>query len=397
MKFFPSFSFHKIQTVVLIDIGSASVSGAYARIDKIHNPVLHYTAQVPIRSRDKTGAADMKDMERALAELTKTLILRGAPVLARAIGKSSIDRILISIAAPWQETHTRPERVNNPSGFRFTRRMMDDMVKKITVPPPGRTQTNKMVVATLLNGYEVTDPFGKTAHSAEIIALSSSVTDEVAHAITAVVRKTFHTDKIELTAFAPVAYVVLRDLFPKEDNFLVMDVTGEATDLALVRQGLLVEVESISCGLNLLRRAAIEAGITTVSSAKSLQTVNEVALVDMEHNGTFTAHMRDARDEWLRNLSKAFQALAVQYALPRMIFLLADEEALGFLKQVLNDGPGLQKLWLSDQALPIFAIDPGQLAQHVTYRDDARGDTFLSLLALYTAHGYAASTTARTK
>ena len=394
MKFFPSFSFHKTQTVVLIDIGSASVSGAYARIDKTHNPILYYTARVPIRMRAKASA---DDMERALAELTKTLILRGAPALARAVGKGNIDRILISIAAPWQETHTLPKRINNPAGFRFTRRMMDAMVKKITVPPPGRTQTNKMVVATLLNGYEITDPFGKSAHSAEVIALSSSVTDEVARAVIATVRKTFHTDQIELTAFAPVAYVVLRDLFPKEDNFLVMDVTGEATDLALVRQGLLVEVESIPCGLNLLRLAAIEAGLDNRSPAKSLQTVDEVALIDMEHNSAFTSRMRSARDEWLNNLSKAFQALAVQYALPRMIFLLADEEALGFLKHVLNDESGLQKLWLSDQALPIFAIDPGQLAQHVMYRGTARGDTFLSLLALYTTHGYAASTTTRTK
>ncbi|HQU07827.1 MAG: hypothetical protein B7X04_01085 [Parcubacteria group bacterium 21-54-25] len=375
---------HAAESVVLIDIGSASISGAYARIDRAARPVLYYTARVPIRARSATtGAADM---EHALSELATMLVIRGAPVMAHAVGKGTIDKVLVSIAAPWQETRTRTERVHRPTPFRFTRRLMEDMVKKITLPLPGYTQTNKMVVATLLNGYEVAEPFGKSAHTAEVIALSSSVVDAVAQTVTTIMRRTFHTDQVTLTAFVPVAYTVLRNLYPHEEDFLIMDVTGEATDLALIKQGLLVEVASVSSGLNTLRRAALAAGFSDSSSTESLRTVEEVALIDMEHNPKFTQRMRVARDEWIDKLSEAFQALTVKYALPRAIFLLAGEEALGFLKHVLDDESDLQRLWLSDDALPILALDPGQFARHVTYRDNARGDTFLSLLALYVAH-----------
>jgi len=376
--------------VVLIDIGSSFVSGAYARVKEGSNPVLHYTARVPIQARGVR--ASIEDMERALVELSKALLVHGAPVLTHATGSGSVDRVLVSIAAPWQETRTHTQRINRSEPFRFTRHVMDEMVARASVSAPGYTQANHLVLATFLNGYEVHEPLGKMARSAQVIVLSSSVSDKVLETVMSLMRGAFHTRDIEFTAFVPVAYTVLRALYPHEEDFLIMDISGEATDLALVRQGLLVETVSIPYGVNIFHRVALTAGVGK-ASPESLKTVNEVALVDLNRNHAFTKKMEEARDTWLTHLADAFHALTTRYALPRTVLLLADEEVLGFITTLLNTAPGFQKLWLAEESIPIIAIKAEQLASSVTYRNEAQSNIFLSFLALYTTYSFTAART----
>lgn len=384
MSFLQIFHGTTTQSVILIDIGSASISGAYIQINKKYQPILYYTASVPIRARN--NSSQQTAIELTLTELVKMLVMYGAPVFARSTGTSAVDRVLVSIAGPWQHTHTRTERISRPKAFKFTRHIMDEMVEKASVVPPGTTQTNKMVITTILNGYEVNNPFGKSAHDAAVIVLSSFVTSTIADATTKILRKAFNTDEIEITAFAPIAYTVFRTIYPHENDFLIMDVTGEATDLALVKQGLLVEVANLPLGINIIRQAAIKAGFNSVSSAQSLKTIEEVVLIDTEHNEEFTKHLHAACTQWLDKLSDALQKLTVQYALPHTIFLISDEESLGFLKHTLENGTSVQKLWLSNEGPPIIAINAGKFAQYVVYRGTASGNTFLSLLALYAVY-----------
>ena len=162
-----------------------------------------------------------------------------------------------------------------------------------------------------------------------------------------------------------------------------MDVTGEATDLVLVRQGILVDTVSMSYGLNFLRRAAIDAGINT-STAEPLRAVEEAVLIDVQHNKLFTIQTNKACEKWIKGLTSALQLITKHYALPNATFLLVDETAGGFIKRLLDE----TSFHLSDaidESLSAVLVDPGKFANHVVHRDAARGDTFLSILALYVA------------
>lgn len=368
-----SFGKRNARSVALIDIGSASVGGAYAHYEEGESPVIYYTARVDVETREGETVKD--GMLRSLAFLERLLIEEGAPALRRETGSAVIEKVLVSVAAPWQSTAVTTTNLQQQNPFTFTRAHLSEAVKKAAQPTKDRISSGHTVVATILNGYETPNPFGKRVTRAELVVLSSTIEKEPAHAIEASLRRAFHTNEIELTAFAPVAYTVFRDLYPHQKDFAVVDVSGTGTDAAFVKRGLLVEVRSVAYGTQDLLIAARKAGQRAHLAAADI--------LDTGANGSFT---KEAERVWLDGLHDAFASVASIQALPRTVLLLADPDFRDYLKRTLEESR-LRTLWLSDEPLSVIPVTPAHLANRVKTRGLGEGDLFLALLALYAARG----------
>lgn len=364
------------RSVALIDIGSASVGGAYVHYEEGKTPIIYYTARVDVEIREGETVKD--GMLRSLAFLERLLIEEGAPALRRETGSGVIEKVLVSVAAPWQDTLVTTTNIQQKTAFTFTHAHLADAVKKTAAVPKDRVSSGHTVIATILNGYETPNPFGKRVSRAELVILASTLEKEAAHAIEASLRKAFHTNEIELTAFAPVAYTVFRDLYPHQKDFVVLDVSGTGTDAAFVKRGLLVEVRSVAYGTQDLLIAARKAGQRTHQSA--------VDMIDPVANESFAKESEEAERIWLDGLHGAFSSVAGVQALPRTLLLLADTEARDYLKRTLEKSR-LRSLWLSDEPLSVIPVTPSHLAARVKTRGLGDGDLFLALLALYAAKG----------
>jgi hypothetical protein len=332
----------KLASVALIDIDSSSVGGALAHLSSNDAPVVYFTIRQTIEAREHEEISEA--MLRTLAELSDKLVTLGAPILRQETGSGHIDRIFVSVGAPWQKTKIRIEAISETKPFVFTQAILAEVIKKGEEIPAGYTKSDEAVVATLLNGYETEKPFGKKATRADIIILSSLLDQKVAKEIEKTLRATYHTHALTLTIFASVSYAAFRDIYPHEKNFLLLQVAGEATDIAFVKRGFLVDVASIPHGLNDLR----------------------------EEN----------EKEWLSYIEASFQDASVRHALPRTLFLLADESARDYLKRLL-DSSSMRSLWLTDDPLRVISVVPAHFAQFVKSRGNAEGDVFLALLALF--------------
>ncbi len=377
------FGHRRKSTVVLIDVGSASISGAYACVEKDCHPTIYYSTHVPISLRDDLSPEDA--VAQALTKITKDLLTIGAPIVSRYTNKEiHMDRIIISIAAPWQDVRIQTRQKTEKKPFRFTKTVMDDMVMKIFAKTAhGRIITNSMVVSIMLNGYVVTKPFGIKTKEAKMVVLGSYITKEIANCVTDIVTGAFHTDNIEITAFAPIAYSVLCSLYPDEKNMLIIDITGEMTDVVLIKNGLLVDITHTKRGLNVLRRSARDAGIRTTNSSESFHAIEHAVLIDKDHNAQFTARIQQARALWLQDIAHILQTLNARYVLPKVIFILVDEDAVLFIKRQFDEEPIFKKIWLSSDPLSVIPLDAKRFSSLVTYKKGSHDDPFLSILALY--------------
>ncbi|MDP3402523.1 MAG: hypothetical protein Q8S35_01040 [bacterium] len=371
-----SFNKKKARSVALIDIGSASVGGAYVHYEEGKPPIIYYTARVDVETRE--GETVREGMLRSLSFLERLLIEEGAPALRRETGSGGVEKVLVSVAAPWQETLVSTTNIQQKNTFTFSHAHLADAVKKTAVVPKDRVSSGHTVVATILNGYETPNPFGKRVTRAELVILASTLEKEAAHAIESSLRRAFHTNDIELTAFAPVAYTVFRDLYPHQKDFVVLDVSGTGTDAAFIKRGLLVEVRGVPFGTQDLLIAARKAGQRAHLSA--------VDMIDPVANESFAKESEEAERIWLDALHGAFSSVAAVQALPRTLLLLADTDARDYLKRTLEKSK-LRSLWLSEEPLSVIPITPSHLAARVKTRGLGDGDLFLALLALYAARG----------
>jgi len=368
------FSFGKKgRAVALVDIGSASVGGAYAYYAHGAQPVIYYTVRIPVAPRPQESVTD--SMLRTLAEVERRLIEEGAPALHREIGSGHVSSVLVSVGAPWQDTIIEHRSIQETRPFTFTQAVLAHATADIAGAGEGRIESGRTVIATMLNGYETSNPFGKKAKRADLVVLASTLEKEAAKAILTSLRRAFHSHNVSLTAFAPAAYAVFRDLYPHQKDFIVLDVSGAATDAAFVKRGLLAGVHSVPHGLHELLAGGMQAA---EDSAK----MPSLGMIDPLRNAAFDTRSSELEKTWLLSLREIFTEFAGRQALPRMLFVLADEGARGFLKRILERSE-LRSLWLSDDPLSIVPITPAHLAPYVKTRGIAEGDLFLALLVLY--------------
>jgi hypothetical protein len=364
---------------ILIDVGSASVGGAYVYFKSGDLPTIHYDVRINTEARE--GEDQQASMLRTLHEVTELLVKEGAPAVHRAVGHAHADKIVVSIAAPWQETRVRVETLQSVRPFTFTKKLLNDTVEKSAHVPEDRIDSGESVIATILNGYEIPNPFGKQVKRVELVILSSTLLKTVTESVEKTLRKAFHTHEVSFTGFAPVSYRIFRDLYPHENDYLILDIRGARSDLAFIQRGLLRDVGSIPHGT----RALLSIG-RTASDMQASNTIPNTGLgasyLNADRNVRFGARVQVAEEEWINGLSNLLKDFATRHALPRTLFLLADDDVRGFLVRSL-DTPNIHTLWLSDEPLRIVPVTHAQFAPYVRTGGEANGDIFLDLLALY--------------
>ena len=369
-------------SVVLITIGSSSISGAYAHYKQEGLPTIYYSVTEHIEAR--AGEDQSSAMLRTLDTIGSSLIETGAPSLRRETGSGSVNGVLISVAGPWQETKVRTQTIQPGKPFVFTKAMLSDVIASSSHVSEDRISFGESVIATILNGYEIPHAIGKTASRAEVVILSSTLDKMVTEEIRKRVRRLYHTHTITFTAFAPVAYSVLRGLYPHEKDFLVLDVGADGTDLAFVKGGLLVDVGTLPLGMNKLLSATRAAERMTIEEeVGAMQRTSMLpGYVNPDRNARFSIRADAARDEWLTGLTNLLKEFAEFHALPRTLFLLAEPHARDYLKRTL-DSQILHALWLSDEPLCIISVLPEQFTSRVRAQGEGDMNIFLSILALY--------------
>ncbi|HEY0010525.1 MAG TPA: hypothetical protein VGB97_01260 [Candidatus Paceibacterota bacterium] len=371
------------ESVALIDISASCIGVALARIEVGKAPVLCYTLRESLDHVDTISPTTA--MLKLLNDVGDRLVLEGAPQLRTATGSGSVDRVIVNMGSPWQETHIETKSIQKDAPFTVSKSLISEALTRDAEPPEGFTLT-ETVIATSLNGYAVKEALGKRANRAELTVLASTMEDSVREDVTALFRKLFHTSDISFTAFAYPFFAVLRDLYPHEKEFLVLSVSSEATDVASIKRGHVVDVGSLPHGTNPLLKAIRHAGDLAQDAPDVPESTTGQPSISRERNARFGIEAEKAEKEWVEALAGFLRAFAMRHALPRTVFLIAGDETRGFLKSAL-DAPSLHTLWLSDEPVSVIPVMASQFSSRITFQGLAEGDTMLSLLALYATQG----------
>jgi len=341
MSFFGNlFRNRKDKVVGLVDIGADSVAGAYVRHVAGTAPELLYSRRLPIELQE--GEPHQDAMLRALDVLGEALVKEGIPALVRARAGTSVASVLVGVDAPWQQIKVHVERMEKDTGFTFTKRLIDEALLKAHPVETGENEiiADASVIATVLNGYSVQNPYGKNVRSAVIVVLVSLIDRLVSDTIHSKLRDVFQTGQICLMAGSSLRYQALRIAFPHEQDALIVDAAGSEVEVALVRKGLLVSVSEIEG-----------------KSSEGGDTVED-------------------------NFVSGFSEIAKSYPLPRMIFLLAREAEIDALKKRL-ERTDFGSLWLSGNPPTILPVLASHISGRVKQGATVVSDIPLLLMALY--------------
>jgi hypothetical protein len=241
---------------------------------------------------------------------------------------------LCVLASPWYASQTRILRKTFDRPTKIEEKFLNEIhekeiasfrAKEMNIMGGDSVILEMESVQTKLNGYETTKPFGKEAIDFETAMYVSISPRKITQAISDKIQKAFHGKDLHFSSFPFASFVTMRDIF-HEKNFLLMDISGETTDVSIIRSDVFQETVSFNVGKNfLIRKIAKEAGSTFAEAASLFRMASGSEMNEVEEK--VKKAMKKAGEEWIAECEQALSTiLERKEILPGDVFLTADED-----------------------------------------------------------------------
>lgn len=239
---------------IILDIGSGSVLAAIVCSDPMfkHPQIIWYHREYAtlrdVDSLDQSAKAVMT----ALVNSSMKLDSEGRKMLYNFDKTAKLTEVQCGISAPWSYTVTKNINYHQDQEFEITKSLISELTKTIEDKIESDVQENEkllqlglqvtthMTMSLLANGYKIKKPIGGSANSL-VIARSSVVTQEyLIEAVNEMCNKLFTGTECRKMSFILVLYQATKTLLsvPMDDVCLI-DITFEATEIGVVRDGVL--------------------------------------------------------------------------------------------------------------------------------------------------------------
>lgn len=387
MGFFDSHKNGERRHVIVVDVGSGSVGGALVATSPGARPEILYTVRKGIVFQEKLTFA-------RFFEATKKTLKEVCDELARSTGDKSVAHVYVTLASPWYASQTRVVRYARPEPFRVTEQGVAKLIeheialfresKLFTRSKQNDTQPEIMEaknIQTKLNGYEVRSASGKRAREVEIALYISMIPGDLFAFIRESVTTRWKGAKPHASSFAFAAFDTVRDMFGDESGFLFMDISGEATDMSLTKDNVLLESISFASGTNTLLRAFIDAEGGAPAAAASELALYFDGKCTKERAEAVSKALSSAKHEWTIFFEDALQQFAKEFPIPRTIFYTTDGAYATFYEDAIREAQFV-RFGAEETTFTVRLLGDKFLNNFVTFADPGAHDPFLAIEAI---------------
>lgn len=382
-----SASAKKEKIVAIFDIGTSVVSGALVSIPvgKAERPVILHTARSPIPVQDEF---DFKRFfQLVLASLERT-----ARALATHHGTTP-EHSYCFLSSPWYASQTRTINFARPKPFPFTKKFATELIDKdlkafestylknyAEIGSPVTLMENK-IIEIKLNGYKAPDPFGKRASSLAMHLYFSMSSRALLESLEHVLHRSLHIAPVSFHSFAFASFVIGKEATDTED-FLLVDIAGEMTDVSIIKEGVFAESVSFPSGKNaILRRIATQ---FASSEKESLSLLTTYATGKLTHKAAsnMDAALTKPKKDWIRRFQEALFQLSNHASIPHKVVLSVDGDVATLFKGAI-EGEEFAQYMRTPGKFDAILMEYDLLRKYCKVADGGDRDPFLMIESLF--------------
>jgi hypothetical protein len=330
------------RTIAIFDIGSGSIGGSFVRIpaDKNKIPIILKTVRTDIKDRKSFDfSMFLKDMVSTLSTTANSLYHQKAGVP---------EEIFCVMASPWYLSETRVIKLSREKPFTFTRRLAGELIQKEVASltdtykskygnldsAPELIEQHTMSVS--LNGYAIDDPLGKKCTFFEMNMVISLVPKLCLDKMKEALSKTFHGTKVQFSSFTLASYLAVRDKYIIPDSYLLLDVSGEVTDVGIVTKGVLKSVLSFPFGKKTFFKFMCTKLEIELRDAEELFRLYSDNNLHSELKEKVEPLFKSIENSWGEAFKQCISTLPRTLILPDTVFLTADNDIKKWFAEVLR-------------------------------------------------------------
>ncbi|MFA5838480.1 MAG: hypothetical protein WC849_00880 [Candidatus Paceibacterota bacterium] len=383
------------ETNLIIDIGSGSVATAVVSISTDINlaPQILYISRKEIKYYGGLNSrrflfSMITALEGSLSDIQKDFISKGKNI--------KINNIHCFFSSLWHISQMRVLKSESIKEIKITKsiinKMIEDGEKNFELCQTKDNKTDfskndiqiieKKIMQIKLNGYETADPYHKIAKTIEMDFFISSVSKNIIKIFEDSLFRFFNDTKIYYHTFVNSVFTTLRDLNSSIDDYIFLDISGEITEVAIVKNGVLFDSVSFPLGKNTMVRKLSETLETNKEEALSrISLYKSDNLVEFSKSKISKA-IDDTMRDWHQLLDLSIKKLLSNIALPQVVFFMSDDD----IKTLIGDFIKLYKFDDIDtfgKLVEIKFIENEVFDKHIVYQDNISRDQFLSLETVF--------------
>lgn len=390
------------ETVVILEIGSGSIGGAFVRLAENQPPNIIFSTReqisfLPGLSPEKF----IEETEKTLTKVCQLLAREGLRHLNFTDNNKEIHRVYYALSSPWCVSESRRHTFNDKKPFVVTKDFLNNLIKteldKVETDAKnifsemhfGATGKvfEKKAIQISLNGYKTTEPVGKLADNLEIALLISISPEDILERLNRIVLRYFPAESPYVFSFNLSAFSVLRDMYASTDSFMFMDMSSELTEIQLVRGGILSGGFSFPLGRNsFVRKVATELR-RPVPEVFSLFAIFRRQHLEQEFEEKFKRALNYAFEVWLMEFRNSINELAKEIYIPNVIVKPTNDDFGYYFAEKLS-AEKFNQMGLVDSNFELIPLDADKLSKICTVSKTTQTDVFMRINAIFMTKMY---------
>ena len=384
------FKSKKESLTLLYDIGTGSVGAALARFPEGKNPEILKTARKPIKfygspSSIRIELSMINAIEAVSSDLQKFLKTKDA----------EIEDIYCVLSSLWHISQTKIIKIEEKEPIAVTKELVKKSVESeekyframsarnySAGDAEGLQIVEKDITQIKLNGYETIKPYGKIVKFVEIVLFLSAASKNTADDIINAISRFFHVEDVKFQTFSHISASSLMDIHSGLRDFIFMDISGEMTDIAIIKDDILVEALSFPFGKNNIVREVAEKLRSNEADALSKIIIHKSGAFDSKTDSIISAVIFGSMKKWQEMFKNIFFKASGTISMPKKIFFMSDEDVENLMADFIKSYRIDETENLGDMVNVEF-INNDFLKGYVDYMVAVKRDPFLSIETIF--------------
>ena len=381
-----SFLKKKDELVLVIDIGSSSVGASLFWMQTSGVPKIIFSIREPIKIEEGV------DLDIFLENTIKSLKNVVKKISTKGLGAPK--RIFCVFASLWVVSQTRIVKYKKDEPFVFSSKLADKLIKKeIEIFEEEYKKTSKdsnnkfrpiefKNMKTVLNGYPTSNPLNKKASELEMSIFISMIQEKILKKTEEIIFNHFHTKDIRPSSFLLASFVVARDMFIHQDNFLLVDIGGEITNVSMIKKDMLHESTSFSLGRNFILRGIANGLKCSLDDAESYISLYENSHATISMEKIIDPIMDELKTKWLKRFQESLATLSNDISIPATIFVTVDEDFTGLFSKTIKKEQ-FNQYTLTESKFRVIFLGNQTLHGIATFQENTIRDAILIIESIY--------------
>jgi hypothetical protein len=326
-------------------------------------------------------------LESLLVDIEKKFISKnlksGRPI--------KIDNIHSFFSSLWHISQIKVLKTENEKDIKITEALIDEMVKneekKFVLSQP-EDFSNKLkiverkIIQIKLDGYETSEPYHKKTKNLEVGFFISFMSTETIKYFENSLFKFFNKKNIYYHTFANTFFTVLRDKNSMIDDYLFLDVSGEITEIGMVKDGILFGLASFPFGKNYIVRQLSEVLNTNKEEAISRASLFVADKLTKSSKDKVSKALEDIMIKWHKSFDISLKKLLLNAPMPRRVFFMSDEDIRNLIENFIKLYK-FDNIEILEKLAVVESVGKDSFDSEIKYNEREQRDEFLSLESFF--------------